>query len=184
MIMKPLARSKDIVVQPSGDETLVYDLDTNKAICLNETSAFIWQNCNGKNDIQSIQTIVEKKFGELVSEDFVKFAIDQLKNENLIENGDEVNIVFNTTNRREVIKKIALGSMVALPLVASLTAPKAAHAASACTAPPGNTNLCACNMAAGAADVGMACTTTGFNNCPAGCTPTFAQQGNAVCTCA
>lgn len=146
--MNPLARNRNIVVQQANDEVLVYDLDTDKAICLNKTSAFIWENCDGKKSFQQIGEAVEKKFGELVGEDFVKFAVDQLKKENLIENKDEVVTDFNGMSRREVIKRIGLGSMIALPIVSSLVAPKAAHAGSmlangtACTASTQCTSGC------------------------------------------
>ncbi len=128
--MNPLARNKNIVIQQADSDLLVYDLNTDKAICLNETSALIWQNCDGKKNMLEIAKVVEKKFGELVSEDFVKFAIDQLKKENLIENKNEIVTEFNGMSRRDVIKRIGLTSLVALPLVASLTAPPAAQALS------------------------------------------------------
>jgi hypothetical protein len=141
--MNPLRRNEGLVIQETGDELLVYDLETNKAICLNETSAFIWQNCDGKKDILKIREAVEKNFGELVTEDFIKFALNQLKKENLIKNSDDLSFGFNGMSRREVIKKVGLSSMIALPIIASLTAPPASHAASVCTPIIGG---CGCNM--------------------------------------
>ncbi|MGI8542090.1 MAG: PqqD family protein [Aridibacter sp.] len=132
--MNPLARNKNLVVQQADNELLVYDLNINKAICLNETSALIWQNCDGEKNMLEIAKVVEKKFGELVSEDFVKIAIDQLKKENLIENKNEVVTEFVGMSRRDVIKRIGFTSLVALPLVASLTAPPASAQSSACIA--------------------------------------------------
>lgn len=38
---RPLARSEGLVIQEMPDEVLVYDLETNKAHCLNETAAFV-----------------------------------------------------------------------------------------------------------------------------------------------
>ena len=43
----PKARKENLVVQESNGEVLIYDLDTNKAFCLNETSALVWQACDG-----------------------------------------------------------------------------------------------------------------------------------------
>ncbi|MEO8573991.1 MAG: hypothetical protein ABI481_08470, partial [Pyrinomonadaceae bacterium] len=40
---------------------------------------------------------------------------------------------FAGTSRREVIKKIGLASMVAIPVIASLVAPQSALAAASCT---------------------------------------------------
>ncbi len=177
--MKPIARNKNLVVQQADDELLIYDLDTNKAICLNRTSAFIWENCDGKKSFQGIAEVVEKKFGELVSEDFVKFAVDQLKKENLIDNKDEVVTGFSGMSRREVIKRVGLGSMIALPIVASLTAPTVSHAASFCTAggAGGLGDACTCPMGT------PADSSCGQQTCKAGCNCIATQNGDGAGTC-
>ncbi|MEO6588017.1 MAG: PqqD family protein [Pyrinomonadaceae bacterium] len=135
--MKPIARKDDLVIQEVGGEILVYDLRTNKAICLNQTSALVWQNCDGKKNAIEIATDIEKKLGSNVNEDFVWFAVNQLQKENLL---DEENIIVNKfegLNRREIIKKIGLTSMAAIPVVVALAAPTAIHAQS-CTAMGGS----------------------------------------------
>ncbi len=128
----PAARTKDIVVQELGDETLVYDLKINKAVCLNKTSAMVWQHCNGKNDVFAISSILSVQMKSLVSEELVEFALYQLHNEKLLENQLEFNGRFRTQSRREVIKKIGLSSAVALPLIGSIVAPTAGQAQSGC----------------------------------------------------
>jgi hypothetical protein len=45
----PCARKAGLVIQDMPDEVLVYDLDTNKAHCLNKSAAFVWRSCDGKN---------------------------------------------------------------------------------------------------------------------------------------
>jgi hypothetical protein len=124
--MKPIARKDDLVIQEMGGEILVYDLRTNKAICLNQTSALVWQNCDGKKDALEIAESIEKQLGASVKEDLVWFAINQLKDERLLENGNNYSNKFENLPRREVIKKIGLSAMVALPIVASMTSPVAA----------------------------------------------------------
>lgn len=137
--MKPLARKEDLVIQEVGGEILVYDLRTNKAICLNQTSALVWQNCDGKKDAMEIAKNIEKELGSNVSEDFVWFALKQLDKEKLVENDNSFESKFKGLSRREVIKKIGLASMIALPIVSSLVAPSAAMAQSAvaCSCPNG-----------------------------------------------
>lgn len=136
--MNPLARNKELVLQETGDELLVYDLKTNKAICLNRTSAFIWQNCDGNRDVPQLVKLIKKEFGSSVDEDFVWLAISQLKKENLIDN--DFPDKFDGISRREVIKRVGLGSLVALPIIASLTAPVAGQASSTCD----TTTTCTC----------------------------------------
>lgn len=118
---KPLSRKEDLVIQDMNGEILIYDLRENKAFCLNETSALVWQACDGNNSVAEIG----KQVG---SEDVVWLALDELKKERLIETAHVSK--FNGMSRRDVIKKIGIGSMIALPVVASLVAPTAAHAAS------------------------------------------------------
>ena len=43
----PLVKSEGLVVQETGNEMLDYNLLTNKAICLNQTAALVWNNCDG-----------------------------------------------------------------------------------------------------------------------------------------
>jgi len=83
---------------------------------------------------------VEGQAGGKVTEDFVWLAIAQLSENNLLEKAVPSN--FEGTSRREVIKKIGLASMVAVPVIASLVAPQSALAASscACVNPPSCSN--------------------------------------------
>lgn len=122
----PTARKTGLVVQEVPDEVLVYDLDTNKAHCLNKTAAAVWQSCNGKNSISDIASIV----GSNVSDELVWLAIDQLNENNLLES--EMKADFAGQSRRDVLKKIGLAAVIALPVVASLVAPKSALASASC----------------------------------------------------
>lgn len=126
----PTARKRGLVVQEMPDELLVYDLDSNKAHCLNQSAAIVWRACDGKNSIADIAKIVEKSAGSSVSDDFVWLAIDQLSENALLEDG--LRASFTGGSRREAIKKIGMASMVALPIIASLVAPQTAMAALSC----------------------------------------------------
>ncbi len=135
MLGNPLARTDELVVQKSGNEHLIYDLQTNKAICLNQTSRLIWEHCDGKHSVSDIAKELEKKLGTEISEDLVLFAINQLANEGLLSGVEELPERFRGPTRREVIRKVGLASMVALPIVSAIAAPNAAHAQSCL--PPG-----------------------------------------------
>ena len=126
-----MARNTGLVIQEMPDEVLVYDMDTNKAHCLNETAAFVWKSCDGKNSVTDIVREFEANTGGRVTEDFVWLAIDQLQENGLLQSVVESR--FAGQSRRDVLKKIGLASMVALPVIASLVAPKSAMAAVSCT---------------------------------------------------
>ncbi len=145
----PKGRKNDIVIQELKDETLIYDLTTNKAYYLNETSAAVWNFCDGQSSVSDITKQLSKKLKSPVTEDFVWLALDGLKKENLIENETQISTPFEGLSRREAIRKVGLGSMIALPLISSLIAPMAIHAQSgrgangaACTANSGCTSAC------------------------------------------
>lgn len=126
----PVARKSGLVVQDVPDEVLVYDLESNKAHCLNQSAAMIWKSCDGNTSVSEIAKLVELQAGGKVTEDFVWLAIDQLSENNLLE--APVRSGFEGTSRREVIKKIGLASMIAIPVIASLVAPQSAMAAASC----------------------------------------------------
>ena len=118
----PKCRTDEIVVQELNGEILIYDLRDNRAMCLNETSSAVWRACDGSNSVADIAKTVG-------NEDLVWLALTELKNERLV-NFDDAAVTFTGISRREVIKKIGLGTAVAIPLISSLVAPPAASAAS------------------------------------------------------
>lgn len=123
---KPLARQEGLVIQEMPDEVLVFDTDTNKAHCLNQTAAFVWKSCDGSRSVAQITELFGVESGKPVSEDLIWLAIDQLSENNLLEH--QIRADFKNQTRREVIKKIGLAAVIALPLVSSLVAPTAALA--------------------------------------------------------
>lgn len=126
----PIARQNGLVVQEMPDEVLVYDLDTNKAHCLNGSAALVWKSCDGSNSVADIVKSFESNGGGKVTEDFVWLAIDQLNENNLLEG--KVAPRFAGQSRRQVLKTIGLASMVALPVIASLVAPQNALGSVSC----------------------------------------------------
>jgi len=147
----PQSRKENLVVQEINGEVLIYDLINDKAFCLNSTSALVWQACDGKRNIKEISELISRKLDTQTSEDLVWLALEQLKKEKLIEKNLESDGRFAGMSRREVVKKIGLASAVVLPVVASMVAPLAIHAASGC--PTAN---CTCPAATA---VGRTCTT-------------------------
>ena len=144
----PKARAHKLIVQQHNDETLVYDLSSNKAFCLNETSMTVWQLSDGQRSVEQIATEMSKTLKTIVSEELVLLAIEQLNENHLLEDGYKPNEVFAGLSRRDVIKKVGFASLVALPIVSSLVAPTAAQAQSCLPTSntnPGGASLCFSN---------------------------------------
>jgi len=123
---RPIARKVGLVIQEMPNEILVFDIETNKAHCLNETAAIVWRACDGKNSVKDITKLFGNQSGGPVQEDLIWLAIDQLNKNNLL--AEELRADFNTQSRREAIKKIGMAAIVALPIITSLVAPPAAAA--------------------------------------------------------
>jgi len=136
----PSARTSGLVVQEMADETLVYDLDVNKAHCLNDTASRIWKLCDGNTSITQIVSRLEQSSRSPIPEELVWLAIDQLSENNLLQAGN-ADDKFLGQSRREVLKKIGLASVIAIPVVASLIAPQNAMALSSCQS-CANSNQC------------------------------------------
>ncbi|MGI8467331.1 MAG: hypothetical protein ACR2N3_02655 [Pyrinomonadaceae bacterium] len=156
----PQTRNENIVVQNLDKEVLIYDLITNKAFCLNETSAIVFNACDGKTSFD------ELKRKHKLTDDLIHFALGELRRENLIESSNDNH--FAGLSRREVIRRVGLASMVALPVISSLIAPKAANAASNNPALLANGQVCLSNSQCQSnrcGGSGLCCSSNDFQSC-------------------
>lgn len=120
----PLSRQNEILVQETKEEVLIYDLKLNKVFCLNETSSIVYRACDGKTSFAELKS--KYKF----TDELIFLALDGLKKGNLLET--DYKSPFEGMSRREVIKKVGLATMIALPVISSLSAPTPAMAQSGC----------------------------------------------------
>jgi len=124
----PLARRARIIVKKLRDEVLVYDLDRDKAHCLNRSAAAVWQCCDGRTTPAQIASKLGKKTGQAIDERVVWLALDQLGRDHLLEQRMNWPASFPSISRREAVRRIGLGATIALPVVVSITAPTPAQA--------------------------------------------------------
>lgn len=127
---RPIALKNNVLVQESGKELLLYDTQRDKAFCLNETSRMIWDLCNGENTVEDIRHQISNQLKTQIPEEFVRLALYNLKQEKLLINFQEIRISFNGLNRREIIRKIGLTTVAALPLISTIFIPAAVSAQS------------------------------------------------------
>jgi hypothetical protein len=73
------------------------------------------------------------------SDDLIHFTLDELRRRDLLAETAAPEY-FAGLSRREVLKRIGLTSVAALPVIASIVAPNAAHAASNCP-PASDSNI-------------------------------------------
>ena len=127
----PTAKRNRLVIQELPSELLIYDLDTNKAHCLNASAAQVWPYCDGDHSVSDIAGLLNTSTGVVWTPDVVWFTVQQFSDSGLL----EIRITPGTSQRtrREVMKTFGLAATVALPIVASLVAPKSALASASCT---------------------------------------------------
>jgi len=125
----PRARSKGLVIKRLADEVLVYDLETNRAHCLNTQAALVWNQCNGRKTIREIAVSLERETLEPFTEEMVWLALNQLERFSLLQGPVKLPLKASGMNRRELVKKLGLAGAASLPLVLSIVAPEAASAA-------------------------------------------------------
>jgi Coenzyme PQQ synthesis protein D (PqqD) len=126
---KPIARKQGLVIQDLPDEVLVYDRDRDHAHCLNQTAAFVWQRCDGKNTTAQIAQSLGHQFNCTVDEKIVWLALDQLGKNHLLDRQAALPPTLMGMNRRSVMRALGLAAVVAVPLVTSIVAPTPAQAA-------------------------------------------------------
>ncbi|MEO7556111.1 MAG: PqqD family peptide modification chaperone [Acidimicrobiales bacterium] len=140
----PRARRERLAVTEVGGEVVVYDLDADRAHCLNPSALAIWQSCDGSRTVAEVATVIDAP-----NEEAVWHGLHQLASEGLLDSALPATAPDRSVSRREMLRKIAIGGAVglAVPTVISIVAPQAAAAVSKsgnCQACNGN-GQCASN---------------------------------------
>ena len=159
--MKITARTEELIVQEVGGETLVYDLKSNHAHCLNPTAAFVWRKCDGRHSMDEIARLLQQEMNAPASEELVSLAVKQLEKAQLLQG---MVPATSTISRREVGRKVGVAAALLIPAVMSITAPPAYAAGSCVTSGP-------CNPGAGiVCCTGLTCVAGGPGT-PSTCLP-------------
>ena len=129
----PSARNSGLVVQKLETEVLVYDTEQHKAHCLNQNAALIWEHCNGKRTVKELSNLLQAKtsganIGTKESEDLVWVALDQLEKSQLLQGTISRPEVTKGLSRRQLMKAAGIAALIAVPVVSTIVAPKAAEA--------------------------------------------------------
>jgi hypothetical protein len=133
--MKPQARKDGLVVQDLPEETLVYDLERDRAHCLNRAAALVWRHCDGRTTPSDLARMLENEVGLPDDEAVIHLALERLAKAHLLEGQAPRLPAAAHCTRRDVLRRLgaAAGLAVLLPAVQSIVAPEAAQAASMIT---------------------------------------------------
>ena len=128
-MIHPVARKDGLLVRELPGEVLVYDAETKEAHCLNDTAASVWKQCDGRTSVPEIAANLSATLGAAVDEDIVWLALEDLWQRNLLV-GDPASTDEAAMSRLQLLRRTGIAAAVAVPLVMSVVAPTAAHAAS------------------------------------------------------
>ncbi len=120
----PQARQSQLVVREIDNEVLVYDLERDTALCLNQTAATVWKSCNGERTVGEITALVTVALGFEVDEQVVWFALDQLSKDHLLEENAVPAENGSGLTRRQLLKRVGVVA-AAVPVITAITAPTA-----------------------------------------------------------
>lgn len=127
-----------MVIKEVDNEVLIYDLERDKAHCLNPSAAAIWRRCDGKTTPEALAISLGKDTDTRVDEDFIWLGLRDLRRNHLLENDvgwpQEMGVSKGIgMPRREAVRRIGIAAAMALPLVISITSPTAVQAAASCS---------------------------------------------------
>jgi hypothetical protein len=115
-----------LVVEPMGEELLVFEPATDRAHSLNAPAASVWQECDGTRDVDALAQCCG------LDPVAVTVALDSLRSCGLL-----LDFQGPRVSRRQALRKVAVlgAGIAAVPVIRSITAPSAAMAASTACIP-------------------------------------------------
>lgn len=125
----PHARVARLVIKELPDEVLVYDLDADKAYCLNQTAALVWKNCDGRRTVAQLSQLIAQETNAPVPEEMVWLALDQLLEFRLLDGAPPRPKYLAGMSRRQLVRKIGMAALT-LPTIFSIVTPTPAQAGS------------------------------------------------------
>ena len=124
----PRMRKDQLIIDQLPDEVLVYDLERHKAHCLNGTAAQVWRRCDGKTPPREIARGVARELDQPFNEELVWLALRQLDKIHLLEDPIGLPPQLAGLSRREMVRVLGIGAVVAVPLITSIVSPTSVQA--------------------------------------------------------
>ena len=140
MKVSPVARTESLIVKEVDGETLVYDVTTDKAHCLNATAASVWKNSDGNKSVSEIAKILGAELNANVKDEVVWLALDQLQKTNLLSDAPAKPVFLSGMTRRQMVARLGLAA-IAIPSIVSIVSPTALAAGASCI-PQGSVFCC------------------------------------------
>jgi hypothetical protein len=119
----PLARKTDLTVEDLPTEMVVYDHKRHRIHCLNRSTSFIWQRCDGRTKIEDIAAGLPE-VGLPADSDIVRRALKSLNRAHLID-GEQAFPDAVLPSRRTLVRRLGLAAGTAAILLPAVRSVKA-----------------------------------------------------------
>jgi hypothetical protein len=130
---RPLRLQSDsLILEQLPNELMIYDREQNKAFCLNQTAAFVWNHADGKTNVVEMAKRLGQQSDKPVkeNEEVVWFAMEMLAKDGLLDSSTVLPLPVQELTRRKMLQRLGVGA-IALPVVTALfVSPAKAHASS------------------------------------------------------
>lgn len=150
-IQAPAARQVGLVMTRTNHELMAFDTETNQLHHLNPLATAVWARLDGTQTVGDIATAVSAELDEDVSPEAIVESLRLLSNAGLLQTAwVAAQGLGSRSSRRTLLRRATVAGAVAVPVIASITAPSAAMANSVndvCGAPcvqgaQGQDNVC------------------------------------------
>jgi hypothetical protein len=122
--MRPRAQRGGLLVQPVGDQLVLYDQSRQRLHVLSRTSALVWRHCDGRHTVADLVDLVGDELGAPVDESLITLALAQLDEARLLENRLALASGHDSLSRRDLLHRAAaLAAGILLPTITSCGVP-------------------------------------------------------------
>jgi hypothetical protein len=101
----PRARTKDLIVEHSANEILIFDTQRERAYALKPLTAAVWERCDGKTSVEDLAGAVTSLI-DGATRDVVELALTELADLALV-SGWEGSRAAARVSRRALLTRVA-----------------------------------------------------------------------------
>jgi hypothetical protein len=114
-----------LLLEPIGDELVVYDAERKEAHCLKGLGAFVFSNCDGETDPAVLAVLATAKLGEPIDTVHVEQVLVELDGLALMVRGPSARGI----SRRDMMRRSALvgASAFVVPVISTYVPPPSTH---------------------------------------------------------
>ena len=125
--MLPRARIAGLVVTETAEGLHIHDTERQHTHTLHPLAALVWKHADGRTSVSELTAMAREQVGPDITDETIWSAIDSLTEANLLEGRLAPPSGAQRVGRRDLIRRVAVGSMAAAA-IGAVMAPSAVSA--------------------------------------------------------